>query len=139
MTDHTDIDAAITEAEAQVRHEPGCFECDRWRAQAATLREARALIPEPPSDDERKALIELGEKAYDNWTDSTEADGIGPYVADTIMASPEWRNRGRGPITVSASAFDAYRDAHPDWQNQPPIQIALDFWNAALEAAEAAR
>lgn len=26
-------------------------------------------------------------------------------------------------------AFDAFRDAHPDWHNLPPIEIAILFWN----------
>lgn len=63
-----------------------------------------ALIPEPPrpqdtSDDERKALAVVVAYTEDDYLREHGTLGGSAYaVADAIMATPEWRNRGRGPI-----------------------------------------
>lgn len=125
--------------------------------EAHTMDEIRALIPEPPTGDEREALIELGEKAWVAWVDSPEIDGIGPYIADAVLASAVWRNRHRGPITdemalrLGKVAWVAHNggeewarsvvdDCFSPADDLPEEALAMiAVARAVLEAAEAAR
>lgn len=68
-----------------------------------------ALIPEPPTDDEREALSRIID-AVDEGTVTGQFErweNIFPQerdqIVEAILASPVWRNRYRGPITAEAA------------------------------------
>jgi hypothetical protein len=104
---------------------------------------AEVLIPEPPTDDEREALIEQATWALVEWDTDTADRGVRDEHyrerrADVERVFPILaRNRGRGPITDEA--VDAACEA---WASEPvtiPGEGALlagrRYMHAALEAA----
>ncbi|MDD7930101.1 hypothetical protein [Microbacterium thalli] len=98
------IDAAIARHESQNAGDP--FHFDLTNHLYVALVEARALIPEPPTDDEREALADhLGAQLFArnvrDYTDETTTviEATVEDVVDAVLVSAPWRNRGRGPIT----------------------------------------
>lgn len=147
-------DAALSEFERVDPKETYESLVPKANALASALRAARAeivrqaaLIPESPADDEREALIELGEKAWVAWVDSPEIDGIGPYIADAVLASAVWRYRHRGPITdeavdrvaaaiAKAADADYWVDEIAEWENSEEWERAAradDYPQTAYE------
>lgn len=113
-----------------------------------------ALIPETPTDDEREALtrrmliIAFGynqQQAGWHQQQSTELWRRTLASAEELMASPEWRNRHRGPITDDPRALGYALDDLDDGADFQDaispysIRLVVKAMRAALEAAEAAR
>lgn len=79
-------------------------DADAQKIQAAerAIDALTALIPEPPTGDERQAitLIVRDVHNYDGRPGFLSLSGADARrIAEAILASPVWRNRGRGPIT----------------------------------------
>lgn len=102
------------------------------------------LIPEPPTDDEREAVM-LVLADGENYDHSPDADAWmfnEERATDRLMASPVWRNRGRGPITdeVRQAVADAIDDtavitARDQFLGGSTIANVAEVADAALEAA----
>lgn len=77
------------------------------------IRASGALDPEPSTDDERKALAVIVAYTEDDYLrEHGTLGGSATAVADAIISSPVWRNRGSGPITremVEELASEHYR------------------------------
>ncbi len=68
--------------------------------EAHSMDEIRALIPGPPTDDEREALdFVIRDALAPLHIDYTPWHRIVTVLLDAILASPPWRNRRHGPIT----------------------------------------
>lgn len=72
----------------------------RLEATLVELAKARALIPEPPTDDVREELdYALRTALAPMHIDYSPWHAIIDAAVNAVIASPPWRNRGRGPIT----------------------------------------
>jgi hypothetical protein len=137
------IDSALAEEErVRAQHGEGAHSWELTRDAHELLRSARALIPEPATDDERAAVMEW---AVSYFGDPDEKPEDYAEFADALTSSPVWRNRHRGPITDALREYaerlgvdsNPEHDDDPWWQGYRQAQ--RDNQRAALEAAEVHR